>query len=282
MDKIVVVGGYGFLGFSLCTHLLDKGNMVDCIHFENSHDVFYEEKRLSVGRNANFTEILIEEWVKSELTCDEKTLVIISFYDLFLKKDVLKLVSRIEKELTKIFRTGRLNHSSLLLLLPLQVLAIADESEEPFSKSLNHLLKEVQEKGISYQAIYLPTLYGPWQPMDFLFQQVILNEVKNHEDLHFNKQEWTMDAIYIEDATNEIVRILDGEYCEKCILKSDKAEQWKKCAEYLGIEQDVYRNGVVTKENESTIICREIQTTIGYEQGLAMQKQHLLRILSQV
>lgn len=283
MDKIIIVGGYEFLGFSLCTAFLDKGNSVDCIHFDNSHDAFYEEKRFSVGRNANFTELSIENWSKSELAIDENTVVMISFYDVFFKKDSVKLLEQFETEWKNILQSDKLNGSSLILLFPLQLIENAVKRDDTYAKMVDRVVGGVKEKNLPFQAVYLPTLYGPWQPMECLFQQVLLTEVKKEKDIEVTTKEWVKDAIYIEDAVNEILCLIDEEkLATPCILKSSEGEQWKKCADFLGIKPELYHNIETATVSESEFRCIVIKDSIGVVQGLTLQKQHLLRILSGV
>jgi len=283
MDKIIIVGGYEFLGFSLCTAFLNKGNSVDCIHFDNSHDAFYEEKSFSVGRNANFSELSIAKWSKSELDSNENTVVMISFYDLFYKKDSAELLEQFEMEWKNILQSDTLNRSLLIFLFPLQLIEKGVKRDDTFRTIANSVAKGTKEKNISFQAVYLPTLYGPWQPMEFLFQQALLTEVNKEKDIEVNTKEWVKDAIYIDDAVNEIVCLIDEEKLDTpCLLKSSKREQWKNCANFLGISPELYHNIENAMISESDFRIIVIKDSIGVEQGLNLQKQHLLRILSGV
>lgn len=57
MDRAVILGTFEFIGFSLCKNLLDQGCEIDGIHFDKEQDdALIHEKRLTIGRNANFNE----------------------------------------------------------------------------------------------------------------------------------------------------------------------------------------------------------------------------------
>jgi hypothetical protein len=277
MDKILLVGGYEFLSFHLCMASLDKGIHVQCIHIENSHDTFLEEKKFSVGRNANFSEVSRVDWVKEACHFDGDTPIIVSLYDLFLNKDSEKILAEIEIVLNHIFQHNRMDQISIVFMLPLQLLDRDKESYNPFFS----FLKKVEEKGISYKSIYLPTLYGPWQPMEYLFQQALLTQLRNHEDFQFNKKEWVFDCLYIEDAAREIVSLLEEGF-QTCLLKSNQSETWKRCADFLGINSDFYKKAEKINRDMKDIPMKEITENVSLEQGLSLQKQHLLRILSGV
>ncbi|WP_035209289.1 hypothetical protein [Mesobacillus boroniphilus] len=63
MERATILGIYDFIGYSLCRHMLDLGFEIDGIHQSgNIDDYFTEEKRLEIGRNANFSEISLQGW----------------------------------------------------------------------------------------------------------------------------------------------------------------------------------------------------------------------------
>jgi hypothetical protein len=278
----LVVGGFEFLCFHLITRFLEQGNFVKCIQLENRHDIFLEEKRLTLGRNSNLVEVTIDEWIKSGLTCETDSLVIVSLFDLFLKKDAERMLSQLEYATSEWALTDEFRPSEVVLLLPLQL----EQDEASAWKALTQIGKKLigimEENGISYHVISLPTLYGPWQPIEYAFQQAFYNDAKNREEIQLSAQEWTYDAIYIDDAVNEIVGLINEEKIETCILKNKNDEQWKKCAEKLGINTRTYQNTNLYNETNSNSLYKEIDSKVDYEQGLVLQQQHLLRVLSSV
>ena len=66
MDKILVLGALEELGFEMTTCLLEEGYEVCGIHLQTGEEVVYDERRLEIGRNANFSEISLTEWMKQE------------------------------------------------------------------------------------------------------------------------------------------------------------------------------------------------------------------------
>src|SRR3954447_19141238 len=62
MDKAIIFGIYDFVSFHMGRTLLNKGLEVIGVHIEeNSETSSFEEKRMEIGRNANFREISLVE-----------------------------------------------------------------------------------------------------------------------------------------------------------------------------------------------------------------------------
>lgn len=57
MKKAIVFGAYQFLGFHICGALLEEGEEIIGVSFPNIHVDDIEDKRMEIGRNANFSEI---------------------------------------------------------------------------------------------------------------------------------------------------------------------------------------------------------------------------------
>ena len=54
---------------------------------------------------------------------------------------------------------------------------------------------------------YLPTVYGPWQPMKYVFQQAINNP---NGPISLDDREWTEDALYIDDVIEYYLKDIEG------------------------------------------------------------------------
>ncbi len=272
MDKAVIFGGYGFLGFYLCTAFLDKGNTVQCIPLGSGEDPFLEEKRFTVGRNANFGELMLEEWAQSN---SDGGMIIISLFDLFLKNEPMDIKAEIELVLSQVLARPKMENTQIIVLLPIQYLGI----EEPY---LIQFHEEIERNKLSMKTIYLPTLYGPWQPIENVFQQVFLNEVRERQVLQLSVNEWVFDAIYITDAVDEILKVVEDDKIQTCLFKSATTKHWKKCADFLEIGTCVYERAELIRWTLPDIVEIEVPEGIGYEQGLNQQQLHLMRLLSGV
>jgi hypothetical protein len=279
MDKAVIFGGYEFLGFYLTTALLEKGNTVQCVHIhvneDSNEESFLEEKRFTVGRNDNFSEIPLSKWANSSLVDGEKTVIMVSLYDLFLKNKSNEMISEIEGVFDKLLANEETEKATYILLLPMQFLVTGNPS-------FLHIRKNLERKKLTYKCIYIPTLFGPWQPMENIFQQAFLNEAREKEKIHLSKKEWVFDTIFVYDAACEILKVIENNAYDACILKSTVSDHWKKCAEFLSIQPSIYEAAFKQQKIVTDIPFTEVPETIEYKQALKHQKRHLLRILSGV
>lgn len=282
MDKIIIVGGYEFLSYHLCKHFLEQGNLVECISIENRDDLFLDEKRLSVGRNSNLVEISLSEWSDAGFACGPESLVIVSLYDLFLKKDGERMLAQLETAASELESVELFKPAEAIILQPLQVQQDETNQCNRLASLGEKLAKMINEKGITNHKVSLPTIYGPWQPVEFSFQQAFYHQVKNREEFQINPYEWIYDAIYIDDVVSELARLIQARNIKSCVFKNKSAEKWKKCAEFLGINPIFYDNNQIRDIVDSNECFNEIVETIDIEKGLTLQKEHLMRILSGV
>ncbi|MDE3838207.1 hypothetical protein C0966_02250 [Bacillus methanolicus] len=278
MDKAVVIGTYEFLGFSLCENLLEKGYQVKGIHIDlEEEDLFLEEKRMEVGRNANFIELSLEDW-KQQNFMESDSVLIISVYDYFIKN---KIQSLLKDEQFWNTILPRIVKSEILILWPIQLLAKNKEEvrEEDGSDELHEFFGKFTHPSLT--SIFVPTLFGPWQPPEFIFQKTFLHRLGNNEQPVLNKREWVFDAIYIEDCVNKIIDIFEKKRNKCCYLRNTVNDSWLKCAISLAIETKGAReNGKEDLIIDSKIPAESVEESVELLDGIKKQKDHLERILS--
>ncbi|WP_442599167.1 hypothetical protein [Neobacillus sp. D3-1R] len=232
MDKVIIFGTYGFVGYSTCVKLLEEGYEVNGYHLDigELQDII-ENKKLMIGRNANFQERSFGEDTHI-LEEDRETTIIISYYDFFHTLDEKRFVSHPFMKLDMALTCRHPDKLKFVCLYPYEFL-----NGVPFliQEQINWLKKFNRP----LQTIYLPTVYGPWQPETFLFQQYYLKE--ETDKMVFDKRECMMDAIYIDDLTDKLVSLLNINESSKIILQSEEGNKWLKCAEYLNL-QSFYQN----------------------------------------
>jgi hypothetical protein len=267
MDKVIIFGTYHFIGFSLCQELLESGIEVFGFRWtENFTEEHLEEKRLLIGRNANFKESQLDDIGKGEIAS-----IIISYYDLYYSK--MANPEKIFEQSIPIFNQccKSITNVHILFLLPMIYI---NQMPETLIKYLNNL----NQKQIPYQLIFLPTVFGPWQSSVFLFQKYLQSNEKR-SDLDLDEREWTEDAIYVKDATTEIIKIMNGLEPYDYLLKSTLQNQWIAGARYLQIEKyisDIQQLiQLDSKENIKEIAVKE---SIKIEDGLDKQKSHFKKL----
>ena len=272
MDKAIILNVFNFVSFHVCKALLEKGIEVRGIHVEDGkEEPFSEEKRLEVGRNANFKEQSLLSWVNQEKRVMRNSTVIFSLYDLFmLYKEAILQKETVTKPILNLIDES----DTVTIILPSQMLMTSNESQ-----SLNDLKDFIdQAVGVreNIQFIYLPTIYGPWQPETFLFQQALLTKINRSEGFK-GIREGTMDAIYIDDALESMVDLIDSGKPGSYLLESGRENQWDMCAAYLNLDKDIKKFRGMSQSN-SPIVTVTVKKVAPIAESFAKQKEHTQRL----
>lgn len=266
MDKAIILGAYGFVGFHLCKEILEKGFEVTGILLDHSNDRYIEEKRMEIGRNANFTEKIIEEWEGEDFEDDSHALIIFSLYDYLIGTKEISFNCKCMWYMME----QNLDQGQFVFLLPIQLLAETDHGKE-----MNELIKNIRGIKKGLQVYYLPSIFGPWQPETFLFQKSLLNILKEEREENGIK-EWKMDAIFVEDGVKTLMASIESEAQGHFSLESGVSNQWEACADLLKIDQQ-FRQGT---KDEDFILSEQItrlpvKTITPISEAISKQKKHV-------
>ena len=243
MDKAIIVGVYEFIGFHLCEALLQEGIEVYGVDLPiDTSDHVVDEKRLLIGRNSNFQE-KDESFFSSFDFSQEDTFIFLDYYSFYMKRQEQKFLEMVHSNLPQ----EQLVHS--VTIMPIQ-----------------ECMKEINSPYI----VYLPTIYGPWQPANFLFHKALYQSNVSHT---VEDREWTGDAIYVQDAIHSIIDIIENKKPASYLLKSNVENQWSKIASILS---DQISNINLKSNHEfcKDFIVLEVQGTPAKE-GLEKQKRYL-------
>lgn len=268
MDKAIIYGVYHFLGFSLCKQLLEQGIQVDGYPIGNLEEhEFLDEKKFLIGRNANFYECHLNDdpLISDEST--QKNVAVISFYDLYFFSNKVDLF--FQQILTCILKLTKIER--IICLCP-------DNIQTTHQEMIKTQFNSSNLSNIPLLFIYLPTIFGPWQSSSFYFQQHLLKEYTDIEP-KLDQRENTMDAIYIDDVINDIIKIIQSEEKTDVHLKSNESDKWLKCASYLNIEEV---EKVIKEKNQfktGNLRKREIMEETSIEKGFHIQKNHLKNLI---
>lgn len=260
LDKVCLYGVFEFTGFHLCKRFLEKGFGVEGIHFDTERELFLEEKRLEVGRNANFNE--------SSLSLDgQKLVTIIPIYDWFMankegNKKVFREIAPFLKE----------DHQ-IVYLLPIQLLT--NWPNEEALEEVRNFMDQTKKIGQCIQYFYLPTIFGPWQPSSFLFQRELLNQIYTVNE-QVEVREWPFDAIYVDDVLDPLIERIESGEAGSFLIESGIPKSWELCAEILQLEQSLGKNFEDVKLNmdDGTKKIRLSDIT-PYQEALKAQKEHV-------
>jgi len=270
MERAAILGVYDFIGYSLCKYMLNDGVEIEGVHIASKHDDYFtEEKRMEIGRNANFSEISLKEWQ----TTGTNEQLIISLYEHFNKDGTVEQFTKgIIKKLENMDRSSQ----TLILILPAH-LAL---KHEKLTDSQLDMLRLIEKVNISVLEIYLPTIYGPWQPEEYFFQQS-LNYLEGESSIPvIAKWEWTYDALYIKDAVETIMELAESGKEGKYFFASGKTNLWRSCAnELLGKQtESILRKADGTPEIKDFIKLKILKYNENISMGLTKQKEQYFRI----
>ncbi|WP_053361880.1 hypothetical protein [Bacillus sp. FJAT-27251] len=262
MDRAIIIGPFGFLGYSICKAMLDKGFRVLGISPETRESgKFDDEKRLEIGRNANFFEQANEEWL-SEIN-KTPVPIIIPFYDYFMECSEANLFE--DPLFSKSLCTLSPCPSKVIFLFPEQFV-----HQKPLR---NGILKQFEtfadETKYLGPEIFLPSLYGPWQPDEYLFQQILFPADDSHTLCP--GRESLRDALYIEDAASLCLGLME-EAEGAFLVSSGNPEGWKECLqESLLIAGSKDRRPMrAEKAGQELLKKAGKKTSHGTEDGLSM------------
>ena len=213
MSTSVVVGAFQFIGFHLAKYLLDQGEEVIGIDWEDE----FMEKEMEFGRNSNFLYIPIHR-LRHVSVVQPKT-IYISGYDL--KYSCIEDKRTIVQQITAFLKTVEINHDSPVILL------LSNEED----RSIFDPLLQVIDDNDASKLVYLPTIYGPWQPETMSFEAAIRQKKLQEIEKAIVKEDRS-DAIYISDIMDVVIQIASHQE-KKIQLQSEAPDQWQQCAKQL-------------------------------------------------
>lgn len=270
MDKVVIVGVFDFVNFHLCKALLNKGIEVRGVQIETEeNEDILVEKRLEIGRNSNFTEVSVKDLTNKS---NEKETIVLSVYDLYMKykENVL------QNDFMKNHFLYEDNWDQIIIIVPIQLLGNEIESEA--NVFINDVINRKRNLNKNIQYLYLPTIYGPWQPDTFMFQHSILAGMDKGKGFRGMREE-TNDALFVDDTVESIIEVVEEKGPGKYLLQSGKKDQWDLCAAFLRIIGHPSSERTVDRM-ENDIIKLTVNSSIPISEALTKQIDHTHRLYS--
>ncbi|MGV3467151.1 MAG: hypothetical protein ACO1OT_17910 [Heyndrickxia sp.] len=254
MENAIVCGAMHFVGFELCKELLNHGCSVVAIDNESNTEKSSMEKWLEIGRNANLMRISIEE-IRDEI--DSSAVCFIPFIDFLSFPGNMNDLFKVVESLLQVE-----NITEYHIIYPTKYLfSYSDRSRRNFNEIFSKANRN--KKVVEY---YVPTLYGPWQPNTYLFQQLI--EGKLNEEYLDDR----LDAIFIEDVVKEIVEnTKQWEHGQRILMRNMQPDSWRNCILYLDNDFIIPNEKLVV--NDGSIQIKNIQEKQSFKEGLTMQKE---------
>ncbi|RFU68036.1 hypothetical protein D0469_13160 [Peribacillus saganii] len=263
MADAIVIGAYEFLGFHVSKLLLEDGLEVIGTTLDGSLADEVEQKMMEIGRNANFS--YLEQLTMLD-SITEDSIIYISIYD-YIKKG--SKYGDIYTEIQRLVQKWKLLGTKLpRILFFLPIMQGNSRKEDSFGQELAEKLEEVAEK-----CIYLPTIYGPFQPENMSFEAGIRGKSAQAVAQAF-QEEYTDDAVHILDILSELNEILAVPE-ERIIVKSRKKDQWLTCAKQLFSEKQLSSVSIIgDMQINSGDYCYLISNKTTPEEGIQIQKEY--------
>lgn len=255
MEYALVFGAQQFIGFELCKALVNQGYEVLAIDEQQQEEMLENNKWMEIGRNANLQYREIGESIELQ----DNMICFLPIYDYYIveKKDILqKVYSKLEDMMDAIHK--------VVVISPTQ--CFKSEWEEKWCS-------DILKKDVIFHQIYVPTLYGPWQPQSLLFHQLISG------DLQLDYKDDPSDAIFIEDAVNTIISLLeDRQDQQQTIMLQNEAEnRWEELAHEIDhsfhIENRERKQRVILEDGKIKIIS--VKESIPFHEALRLQMKQM-------
>jgi hypothetical protein len=266
VDKVRIFGVFEFVSFHLCKRCLESGLCVEGIHFSAERNLLLDEKRLEIGRNANFEEKIFSEIQSAK---SDQEVQIISLYDWYMNDHESKF--SYEQQIIKSIE-GNEGKSQLVLVLPIQLLT--DFRDHAGMEVISKFINQIKGMCECVQSFYLPTIFGPWQPSSFLFQREMESNFQPITE-DFELREWPYDAIYVDDVLNPMIETIESGKAGSFLLESGIPNSWQQCAKFLNSAGEYRRElDYVQVNSDDDLHKLTLQEVTPFEKALSIQKEH--------
>ncbi|MDR0136441.1 NAD-dependent epimerase/dehydratase family protein [Metabacillus idriensis] len=271
MRKALIAGFGQFVGFALCSHLLENGIEVDGYmnaYKDDQEQKIADEKMMLIGRNALF------EKISSVTEAKENDVIFYCIQDPTDKQN--RHDSTLLRECADLSIKQKI---PFVLISSAEVFSEAQEKIEkdtvPHPSTENgkaHLQQESEIRELFgesnlYKIVRLPGLFGPWQPQTSFIHQCIISDLTGKK-CDVEAKEEKRDILFIDDAVSTLLEIAEAHpYKESVVhLSSMKEGQWSKIAQLFSEKAERHLSYKLSKD----IIC-PVETSVSLERGLQIQ-----------
>ncbi len=249
IKKIIVTGSAGFIGFSLCLKLLDRGDNIIGI---DNHNDYYDpqlkvkrlEKLTSYSNYQHFKVDLVDKSNLNKIFEDHKPSKVINMaaqagvrYSMdnplaFINSNIVGFAHILEN--CRLHQIEHLVYASTSSVYgantkmpfsehdnvshPLSVYAASKKSNELMAHSYSHLYR-LPTTGLRFF-----TVYGPWGRPDMALFKFTKNILEERPINVFNHGKHTRDFTYIDDIVKGVIKTLDNKAKSNVNWKSDEPD----------------------------------------------------------
>ncbi|WP_433748890.1 hypothetical protein [Falsibacillus pallidus] len=253
MNHAIVFSAGGFIGFSLCRELLNRGYNVLAIEHTETMQISDESKWMEFGRNANFNFSSLEDWNGEG---KEPFFCFIPYYD-FLGEGYEERAGGIRE---KIIQNKSWFDKSIHQTMILRFISESRVDQDALPNEIP----------IPHSNLFLPTVFGPWQPKEFAYHKLLLDEREGLEST-IDYQEPLKDAFFVDDIAAGIIDHAEKEGKKASLLLTTGEEgRWAEGLRHFGEEAavDPYQSQKTSHLYKELVI--KSSTTL--EEGLQQQR----------
>ncbi|MCP8968295.1 NAD-dependent epimerase/dehydratase family protein [Ectobacillus ponti] len=223
-NRAIVAGALTFVGYCLVERLLEEGNEVLGLDFEEiaGMSAVSEEKLLGVGRNAAFTYRSFQESYIEEMRRHGGQMVYMCAAEP--NQRSVAAGQRVERLLRQLIDFCKTHTKKLVLLSSVEAQREAATENGRFFYSLE---QQVEQELQHYGILQMPVVYGPWQPAFMAYHRLLSGGNADH-------REQGSDAVYVDDAAACLHEMGTGSLEGLYHLSSGKPQQWEAGVRLLG------------------------------------------------
>jgi UDP-glucose 4-epimerase len=291
VENVIIVGAFGFLGFHLSKRLLEEGVNVYGINLQQGFaDNWKEEKLMEIGRNSNLHQLEEVDFHQNEEIKSVKFDAIYFFLDSVLGKEMD--LPYVKEQLNKVIEWGQEHSTKLIFSSSLEVIDHSDsviteessispinENGEIFQQLEEQLHREYAKTPYPFMILRLPTVYGPWQPENYVYQKA-LRMVEEGKPFEWEEDKYIGDVLFVEDVVNAMILAGGSSYKNEVIhVTSGKEGEWLKGLNLI-IGNTAYetRPKKLTLSNQKLIQLLSCHPKITIDIGISKQRSHLNRL----
>ncbi|MCP3742177.1 hypothetical protein [Rossellomorea sp. BNER] len=248
MNQAVVLAAQDFLGFEICSSLLENGYEVKAL--DQTEDM--AGKWLEIGRNANIQYSSMNNVPELLKNFD----IYLPIYDLITQEQRSSFYEFIEE----FIKEKEALISNAIMIFPLNM------REKDEDKLGEQIMATFIDRKISLTTYYLPTLFGPYQSKEYLYQKILTEE--NRENFtHFIDD--PISVIYVKDAADVIVNHEKDE--KDYLLLSSVEKSWEKALSEIHSNPNQYKKK--KREIPSGLEILKVKPSLTFQEVFELQRK---------
>jgi len=250
---ILIVGVHQFEGFHICSKLVEEGLLVDGVVIVPKNPLqkkICEEEMMWLGRNAHFHLLEEDSWIED---ASKKQ------YDLiyYCQTDHQPIDDEAEKHrLEKTVEIASLKQTPIIFIFSLE----GENPLEDRDEEIDSWMQQIGQKWtFPYLFVYLPTVFGPWQPLGHWISNSLLECTGiSRSKTNANEKIVIRDILHIDEIVPVLTEFDEDLFAKKTIyLISDDKERIKKVMSFFDIFHYIYKP--ISKSEHHLVVPKTVE-----------------------